>query len=467
MMDRIPLQAALTFLDSWLDYRARQVDIPGFSVAIYHKDKIVFSHAYGLANVEHGTPLTTAHLFGAASQSKMFTATAILQLVGPDTLRLDDPVYNYLPWLAEHRDRRFREVTLRQLLGHRAGLLRDGLDADFWALTEPFPDAPGLRRMILDADLVFEPNTTLKYSNLGYALLGQVIEAASGKSYIDYVAESIIKPLKLANTYPDYVPELASRLATAYGVSYEHQRIPLEARLPTSALAASVGIHSTTEDMCQFAAAHFFGDERLISDQLKREMQRSQSIVTHGYDSGFEYGLGLEVQQISDRRVVGHSGHLAGYTTATFFDPYTKLAVTVMANCKGTPAVQMIRGIFETLDYFATNAGTPTPAQLSRFNVRACNALVSVQIVATTSQVVAIDPDDWEPFTWAEELRQVDGTTLVNASRCNVFSEGERIRFTFNGDAVQSVNYAGTALLPEAAYRRMLGARPSLGKRTK
>src|ERR1700691_1426475 len=106
-MEGESLQAALRFLESWLDYRSRQVDIPGFCIAIYYKDSIVFSRAYGFANVSHGERLTTAHLFGMASQSKMFTSTAILQLVEAGKLRLDDFAYDYVSWLAEHRDKRF------------------------------------------------------------------------------------------------------------------------------------------------------------------------------------------------------------------------------------------------------------------------------------------------------------------------------------------------------------------------
>ena len=455
-MNGSSLKAATVFLDSWLGYRARQLDLPGYTVAIYQKDKIIFSHAYGLANVEHNESLTTRHIFGVASQSKMFTATAILQLVERDKLRLDDFACDYLPWLNKHRDQRLREITIRQLLSHSAGLIRDGLDTDFWVLERPFPDAASLRKTVLAADIAIEPNTALKYSNLGFALLGQIVEAASGQRHGDFVTEHIIKPLKLKNTFADYTPSLDTRLAIAYGVPFDQYRPPLWPRQSTGAFASAVGIHTTAEDMCQFAAAQFFGNEQLISDRLKREAQRSQWILGRGYDSGMEFGLGFEIQHIGERRVVGHSGHLTGYLTTTLFDPLEQTAVAVVANCKDAPSTQIARGVFEALDFFAAHSGKPTPKNLTRFSVRLRNATAAVEIVATGQRIVAIDPDDWEPFTWAEELKQIDANTLRVTTAGSVFNQGEIIRYTFEKDDVRSVKYAGATLLPEATYHRQL-----------
>jgi CubicO group peptidase (beta-lactamase class C family) len=449
------LQAATVFLDSWLGYRARQLDLPGFSVAIYHKDKVVFSQAYGLANVERSEPLTTQRLFGVASQSKMFTATAVLQLVEQGKLRLDDFACDCLPWLAEHRDKRLQKITVRELLSHSAGLIRDGLETDFWALERPFPDSASLRKMVLAADIAVEPNTTLKYSNLGFALLGQIVEAASGQKHVEFVTEHIIKPLNLKSTFADYAPALDKRLATAYGVPYEHYRPVLWPRQTTNAFASAVGIHATTEDMCQFAAAHFFGNDKLIGNRLKREAQRTHWTAS-GYDQGMALGLGFEIQHIGERRVVGHGGHLAGYLTATLFDPHGQTAVAVLANSKDAPSTQIARGVFEALDFFAKHAGKPTPKNLARFNTRLCNATAAVEIVATGNRIAAIDPDDWEPFTWAEELTQIDASTLRVSTSGSVFNTGELVRYTFEKDGVRSVKYAGATLLPEPEYRRLL-----------
>lgn len=453
-MEGYALQPAIQFFDSWLAYRARQVDIPGFSVAIWARDSIVFSQAYGVADLASGEPLTTAYLFGVASQSKMFTATAIMQLVEVGKLRLDDFAQAYVPWLAKHRDSRFGEITIRQLLSHSAGLIRDGLDINFWALSCPFPSAAQLRTMVLGSNIALEPNTQLKYSNLGYALLGQVIETVSGQRYPDYIDAHILQPLGLTNTFADYKPVLAGRTATAYGVRFEHHRTSMEPRLPTKALAAAVGTHTTPEDMCRFAAVHFFDNDLLLNNWTKKEMQRKQWDVDRGYDNGAAFGLGFEIQTIGNRRVVGHSGHLAGYCTATFFDPYARLAVSVAANCKDAPSVSMVRGIFEALDWFSLHATSRTPRTVARFNARVRNATSTVEIIATKGQLAAIDPDDWEPFTWLEELEHVNPSTLRVSTAGSIFNEGEFLHYTFADDVVQAVRYAGFTMLAEPDWQR-------------
>lgn len=446
------LQPALTFLDSWLDYRIRQLDVPGLSVAIGLSDKVVFTGAYGLADLERREALTPDHLFGMASQSKMFTATAALQLTAAGRLHLDDPVYDYLPWLRRHPDRRMREITLRQLLSHRSGLIRDGGNTDFWQLEVPFPTAVELRTTVLAAELPMAPNTQLKYSNLGLALAGQIIEAASRQEYGAYVREHIIKPLGLHDTFPDYTPALQPRLATGYSLAHEQVRRPLMPRLPTRAFAPSVGIHATPADMCRFAAAHFFGNETILSDISKKEMQRVQSIG-HGLDAGWEYGLGLERQTIGERQTVGHSGHLAGYQTATFFDPQARLAVSVAANARDAEIIKIVRGIFGTLDWFAAHAGRSVPER-ARLNARLCNPIATLEVVAAPGGIAIIDPDDWEPFSFAETCELIDPDTLRITTAGSSFNEGEIVRYSFGADGqIASVNYTGQTLLPEAVWR--------------
>ena len=437
------LQAALEFLDSWLGYRARQVDIPGFCVAIYQKDSVVFSRAYGLANVELGEAMSTTHVFSVASQSKMFTVVAVLQLVESGKLRLDDFVSDHVPWLTRHRDKRFMEITVRQLLSHSAGLIRDGLDTDFWELRRTFPTTSELRTSVLSADIAVEPNRTLKYSNLGYALLGQVIQVASGQTYTTYIAEHIIKPLELKATHADYAPALARRIATGYSAPFNRERQSLEPRQATKSLAAAVGIHATAEDLCRFAASQFFGDDTLLNDRLKKEAQHTQSIVTSGRDSGTEFGLGFRIQNLGNHRLVGHDGHLAGHLTATFFDPDTHIAVAVAANAQDAPSIQIVNGIYETLDWFAQNMPALAPKKLVRFNTRLRSTTGSIEIIAAKQHIAAIDPDNWSPFALLEELEYINSNTLRVTASGSMLHAGEFVRYTFAKDVVRAVRYAG------------------------
>jgi hypothetical protein len=155
------------------------------------------------------------------------------------------------------------------------------------------------------------------------------------------------------------------------------------------------------------------------------------------------------------RQLVGHSGHLAGHTTATWFDARAKMAVSVMTNRKDGPASAIARGVFEALDHFGAHVVKPTPAHLARLQGRLYSHLATIQVVAAGEVLRLIDPDDWEPLTWPEELEHVNPTELRVTTKGSVFGEGEVLRYTLKGDDLQSVRYAGTLLLPEAAYRRV------------
>src|SRR6185369_1122126 len=99
---------AIDFISSWLEYQSRQLPVPGFVVAIQRAHTPLLLRAYGKANVERNEPMRADHVFGVASISKMFTATAIMQLVERERLSLDSHITAYLPWLARHADSRMQ-----------------------------------------------------------------------------------------------------------------------------------------------------------------------------------------------------------------------------------------------------------------------------------------------------------------------------------------------------------------------
>ncbi len=446
------IKKATLFLDSWLSYRMRQSDIVGCSVSILVDDEIIFSRVYGFANAEHKSPLTSQHLFHVASQTKMLTATAILQLAQKGALNLDEPIAAYLPWIGKHQDRRFRDITIRHLLSHSAGLVRDGLHSDYWLFKAPSPTSGVLRKVIMETDLVFTPGAGVKYSNLGFALLGQAIEKASGCPYTTYIAQSILSPLGLHSMILDYTSKIKDKVPTGYGILLDRQRSVIRERSPAHGLIAATGLYATTEDMCRFVGALFPGQALLINDHMKHEMERTQQRVTRGYDQGTEFGLGLDIQTLGKRRLVGHSGHMAGHLTATYLDPSDKIAVSVSSNARDAPSVSMVRGIFGALDYFLNpdaTANIPPLRKNRSFSVRLYNEVSTVEVVHNGTDIIAIDPDDWEPFAWCEKLEVMNDTTLRITTPGSIYNEGELLQYVFAGNAVKSVRFAGLTMWPK------------------
>jgi CubicO group peptidase (beta-lactamase class C family) len=129
-----------TFLDSWLSYRTIHAnDVVGYSVAVLMGKETTFSRAYGMADSQTETPMTSQHLFNVASQTKMMTSILCLQFIEQGLLELDAPVEKYLPWLSQHHNPAIQKVTIRHLLSHSSGLPREGQPADFWLFKTPFP----------------------------------------------------------------------------------------------------------------------------------------------------------------------------------------------------------------------------------------------------------------------------------------------------------------------------------------
>lgn len=441
------LERALQFIESWLQRRLSEESIPGLSVAIYHTNKPLWVKAFGLANIALQEKLTPDHLFQTASQTKMLTSVACLQLVESGKLNLSDRIVDYLPWLDQHPDQRVHKIKVRHLLSHSSGLPRDGLHSDFWLFKQEYPTSEELHATILKMSLAFMPGSTLKYSNIGYALLGEIVATVSGTSYAAYIKKHILKPLGLSRVATDYTPGLTP-LATGYGLLKMGKRQPLTPRTAAKSLAPATGLYATPSEMCRFG--HALCDNQrdiLLSADSKQLMQQIHSEITEGYDAGTAFGLGHEFQEVGGRQIIGHGGHAGGHVTGTYFDSDRKLVVSAAATAKDVPSVAIIRGIFGILDFFLS---AQTHHLEQRFDTYLANEMSTVQIVSNGERVVAIDPDSWEPFAWFESLEKRDATTLEIVTDNSAYNKGELLHYVFNDQGIiQQVRFAGLTHWPD------------------
>ena len=308
---------AAPYLESWLEHQRRRLRLPGVQAAVRVGDRLVLSTALGVADVATGAPLTTGHLFRIASHSKTFTATAVLQLVEAGRLRLDDPIGQWVPVL-RRRAPEVAAATVRELLGHQGGVVRDGRDNDHWQLLRPFPDRAGLVDLAADGGAVLERNEHFKYSNIGYSLLGAAIEAVTGTSYADHVQHAVVDRLGLPDTAPEWDARRAGEYAAGHTGLLDGEDVRL--RIPhvdTRAMAAATGFSSTATDLTTFGAAHFAGDGALLTESSKRLMRRPESEIRAHDEEVRHYGLGMDLRTVGDRRLAGHSGGYPGHATRT------------------------------------------------------------------------------------------------------------------------------------------------------
>ncbi|HVX47518.1 MAG TPA: serine hydrolase domain-containing protein [Mycobacteriales bacterium] len=454
--DAAAIRSAVSYLDSWLAFRQQYLRIPGVQAAVYFQDDIVFSGAYGRADVEAGTAMTTRHLFRIASHSKTFTATAILQLAEAGSLRLDDRLGTHLAWLGENG---LGDRTIREVLAHGGGITRDGVDSGFWTLTLPYPDEAGLRAIAADDAAILPANERFKYSNIGYSLLGAVIAAVSGEPYNAVVTRAIVDALQLPDTAPELIWDRLDDYAKGYsGLSYADKRIPIE-HVDTRAMSAATGFTSTAEDVCRYFAAHFFGDERLISDASKRLMQRDEWQV----EDDSWYGLGLSVQKIDDRRMVGHGGGYPGHSTRTLFDPEDRIVVSVLTNAIDGAAGELATGAVKLINLAATSADEPETAATERFCGRFANLWSVQDVVRLGGRLHNLSPTQPDPTTNKLELRVNSEDSLKIADGPGYGAPGELMRYDFAGDTVRSIRSGGGMTLhPYEEFRAAMAGREQI-----
>lgn len=453
-MNKKALDHSIEYIKSWLQLRYEREEVPGFVVAVSYKGKLLLNEAYGFAGLEKKTKLTTDHIFRIASHSKTFTSTALMQLQEQGKLRLDDYVVHYLPWLKQHKDKRWLKVTLRQLMSHGAGVIRDGIDSDYWQLERPFPNEDELQKEILKAELVIDGNTKLKYSNYGYSLLGMVIKNVSGVDYNDYVTGSIVKPLGLVSTGPEYTDSIKDKIVTGYTRrDVDKTRLPI-ANVDTRSMSSATGFYSTAQEMCTYFAAHAVGTDKLLDDESKKEMQRVHfRAKIPSQDNAEDYGLGLEIEYLKKRKTIGHGGGFPGHITKSLADSKDELVVVALTNCIDGPAQAIVKGIYGIVDYFQENTPDSKPKHdMTKLEGRYMNLWGMTDIVVTGDKAISTYANSWRPLSFPEELEYVNDTTLKVIETDSFSSEEELVRFTLKDGRVETVNYSGATMWTECDW---------------
>ena len=343
---------------AWLEGQIAYRGLPGIVVGVVSDQQLVWSKGFGFADINAKLPMTPATKFRMASHSKLFTATAIMQLREQGKLRLDDPVVKYLPWFnvrpAGDDD---GQITIEQLLTHSSGLQREA--GDHWD-SYAFPTTAELQLQFAERQAAFAPSTRWKYSNLAYSIAGMVVEKVSGKGWADYVGANIFLPLDMnASSVDKKVPGLA----VPYG-----RRMPDGTReiLPfvdARGMASATGITANVEDMAKFVSAQFRkgprGGAQILSSGSLREMQRVRS-VEENWSRGT--GLGFWVSRFKDKTYIGHGGGYPGNTTQTLIQLDDKVGVIVLTNTNDSGPYDIAIQLMTTVGQAVAKLAATKPA---------------------------------------------------------------------------------------------------------
>ena len=326
-------------------------DVPGVSVAIVKDGRVALAKGYGLRKLGESTPVDAQTLFSVASNTKLFTATALGLLVEEGKIAWDAPVTTYLPWFQMWDPYVTRELTIRDLLVHRSGLGLGAGDLLWWP-------ASNLDRKEVTRRLRFiRPATSFRsayaYDNLLYLAAGEVIEAVSGQTWEDFVRARILRKVGMT-TSTSRISATASNQASAHAAVDGKVR-PI-ARFDSDNTNPAGGIQSNADDMArwmivQLARGKLADGSRLFSDST---WQQLTTLVTpmpidsvppdfQGPKPDFYgYALGSIVRDYRGRKVLTHGGSLPGFVSQVVMIPDANLGVAVLTNQESGAAFNAI-----------------------------------------------------------------------------------------------------------------------------
>src|SRR5215470_3799221 len=320
----------------------RENRLYGASAGVVHGDELAWSGGAGFADIAASRPAGQDVLYRVASITKTFTGTAIMQLRDAGKLDLDDPVVKWVPELADSATpQAIGGVTVRRLLSHESGLVSEPPGTDFLA-EQPTYEGVAARNLERASEIftAVPPNTQLKYCNLGYQMLGEIVSRISETPYPQYVAEQILAPLGMTSTgFEPLMPGLASRCAVGYAGRAFSDELAIAPSMPP--IWAEGGLWSTVSDLARWLAFQLAAhpdvtagsapaESPVLAAATRREMHKPR------YLSDEEWSNAWGVSWYSVRKDgvtwVQHSGGLPGYESNVCFDRSSRVGAIALVN---------------------------------------------------------------------------------------------------------------------------------------
>ena len=326
---------ALTAFSRQLRADVAADDVGGIVAGVMVDGDLVWAQAFGWADRDARTPMSTASISRTGSISKSVTAVLMMRLLDEGVIGLDEPVERYLPAFASVKDRRVdaQPVTFRHLASHTAGLIREPQWPD--AVVGPIElwDKRIVESLPLTAyDTV--PGARYQYSNIGFGTLGLALAKAAGRPFMEMVRTEVLEPLGMTGS--EFVvagAKLEARLAAGYVIGQDGSidgGQPAREHAGRGYKVPNGGVYSTVADLGRFMGAMSgVPGLRILSEESRQEALSIQT--PENPNRG--YGLGFSVQiDEQGRKIASHGGSVAGYTAHMAFDPKARIGVVLLRN---------------------------------------------------------------------------------------------------------------------------------------
>jgi len=459
---------AIKAIEQVIEQELQRGIIKGVSIALVDDQTVVHARGYGLAQIDPARPASERTIYRVGSISKVLNALAVAQLVDAGKLDLDAPITKYDP--SFHINSSFDDagpITLRQLLCHRSGIVRESPVGSYFDPTEP--SIAAAVASLAQCALVEPPNTRTRYSNIGPTVAGRVIEVVTGQPYNDYVKKALLEPMGM--TTAQFSRPNSDAVATGYmAIAQPDGSFKFDQPAPTFELATAPAgnLYASALDLAQLAKL-VFADGRIDGKQVisSKMLAEACSVQLTGEAVGF--GLGFHVGTFADQRSLGHNGAVYGFSSAFIALPESKIAVIVLINedVASGPQNRLVHHALHQMLNVKTGRPIPQPAPTIALDERLADAFVGEY--ESQSYWASIQRDDQgqlhaivsgQPFTLrpVDKLRfEADGR-FAHAAPVEVVQDdqGNVIAFNALGQRFNRVNPRTVQPLP-AAWRKFLG----------
>jgi CubicO group peptidase (beta-lactamase class C family) len=346
-------QPAAADFDAVVQRAMTAFDVPGISLAVVKDGRVVIAKGYGVRKLGEPAAVDSQTLFGIASNTKAFTATALGILVDEGKIRWDAPVIDYVPWFQMSDPYVTREMTVRDLLVHRSGLGLGAGDLLWWPSSTY--NRKEIAKRLRYIPLVTSFRSAYAYDNVLYLVAGEVIEAVSGQSWEDFVASRILKKVGMTTSNVRHSDATKGGNVATPHAPIDGKVRPIDAFDSDNTNPAG-GINSNADDMAkwmlvQLGEGKLADGSPLVRPATARQLTSLVTPISIGQGSpefaairpSFNgYGLGFGLRDYRGHKLVTHTGGLPGYVSKVAMIPDRQLGIAILTNQESTAAFEAI-----------------------------------------------------------------------------------------------------------------------------
>ena len=348
---------AIRRLQLAIRYEVEQKKIPAFSISLVDNDKVIWADGFGFQDEGMKTPATAQTIYRVGSVSKLFTDIAVMQLVEEGVLDVDSPITEYLPPF-QPKNNSGIPITLRQLMSHRSGLVRESPVGNYFDPSEP--SLSDTVASLNNTSLVYQPGTKTKYSNAAIAVVGSVLESQGNVAHASRVRASILDPLEMKDSSFVVPNAIDLKLATGWMRTYDGRRFKAPEFLLGTGPAGNM--YSSVLDLSKFLTCLFHDGRHANGMMLRPEtlaLMTTPILDRDGKQQGF--GLGFSVNDFRGYKKIGHGGAVYGFSTQLEAILERKMGVAAVASLDGSNGLVSKISNFAISLMLAVKDGKPLP----------------------------------------------------------------------------------------------------------